>query len=723
MNAPLLRSTDIASIAGVSRAAVTQWRKRHADFPEPVNADAPSPLFDRGEIEAWLMKHGRLTAQNQAPSSPKAAADLILSHMREGAVHEGSNEHDLEIVGSILAADFLRRMVADREDLTGLDPALDVEAIRERLSQLDDSAASDDPIRCVEIAATVAEYAPALGDALGPLVNILEPPFALIRGIRRAMAALTKEEYLEVYDQILDAHRKHAFSDPQPVSDLIASLVNAPKNREVGAVLDPAVGVASTLLEVGRKAPDADLIGVDTNMEQLRVAARRSILANRKVTLACGNSLGGDPAAGALVDAVVINPPWGIRSFGDDVDLTDPRWAFGRPSPRAEGIWLQHAIAHLEDHGRAFVVTPLRDLTSRSSEALRHEMLRQGVIEAIITLPGGTFDPYARIETAVWILTRPGQSVDPDRVLLIRVPSAAPGSLPRPTVDQSNLATAPASAAYREWQESRTVSEDSNTIVVSARDLLAPGAILIPDSWIDRRDSAGIDELVSSIESTQRALDSSPEDRATSSRRLIASGSSAPAHIMRLQAFPGVSIIRGRPIREAAVNGEDTAEPVLNGATLRHLLGRVTVDDQVVAHRVAANHPRTAAGDIGVAEITTPNGSVATVVEEAGLVLSTGVFVVRVDETAPGAPDRDYLIACINAGAAATARGGTIPRIDPSRIELPMVPLEQQRDLGRVARSVRQEVEAAERRLKELQSLEDLVNRAIQTGAASVADE
>jgi SAM-dependent methyltransferase len=55
-------AADIARLAGVGRAAVSNWRKRYDSFPEPVGGTAVSPLFDLGQVERWLAEQGRLHA-------------------------------------------------------------------------------------------------------------------------------------------------------------------------------------------------------------------------------------------------------------------------------------------------------------------------------------------------------------------------------------------------------------------------------------------------------------------------------------------------------------------------------------------------------------------------------------------------------------------------------------------------------------------------------------
>jgi hypothetical protein len=49
----------IARLAGVGRAAVSNWRRRYPEFPPPVGGSPSSPTFDRGEVEAWLKATGK----------------------------------------------------------------------------------------------------------------------------------------------------------------------------------------------------------------------------------------------------------------------------------------------------------------------------------------------------------------------------------------------------------------------------------------------------------------------------------------------------------------------------------------------------------------------------------------------------------------------------------------------------------------------------------------
>lgn len=56
VSGPLVTGSEIARLAGVTRAAVSNWRRRYEDFPAPAGGAANSPLFDLAAVQAWLDK-------------------------------------------------------------------------------------------------------------------------------------------------------------------------------------------------------------------------------------------------------------------------------------------------------------------------------------------------------------------------------------------------------------------------------------------------------------------------------------------------------------------------------------------------------------------------------------------------------------------------------------------------------------------------------------------
>ncbi|MDN2495163.1 SAM-dependent methyltransferase [Nocardia nova] len=77
-----MSAAEISRLAGVTRATVSNWRRRHDDFPDPVAGNESRPLFDLHAVQEWLASHGIDAAQ-----SPEAELrTLVRSHATPQAV-------------------------------------------------------------------------------------------------------------------------------------------------------------------------------------------------------------------------------------------------------------------------------------------------------------------------------------------------------------------------------------------------------------------------------------------------------------------------------------------------------------------------------------------------------------------------------------------------------------------------------------------------------------
>ncbi|MFJ2085617.1 N-6 DNA methylase [Micromonospora chokoriensis] len=90
---PTITAAEIARLAGVGRAAVSNWRKRHPDFPAPVGGTAASPEFDLIQVEQWLRTQGKLPEL--------ATADRLWRHL---AAASDTPAAGLAAVGALLLA-------------------------------------------------------------------------------------------------------------------------------------------------------------------------------------------------------------------------------------------------------------------------------------------------------------------------------------------------------------------------------------------------------------------------------------------------------------------------------------------------------------------------------------------------------------------------------------------------------------------------------------------
>ena len=59
-------AAEISRIAGVTRATVSNWRRRHDDFPAPSGGTESSPLYDLTAVQAWLRGRGHTSSASPA---------------------------------------------------------------------------------------------------------------------------------------------------------------------------------------------------------------------------------------------------------------------------------------------------------------------------------------------------------------------------------------------------------------------------------------------------------------------------------------------------------------------------------------------------------------------------------------------------------------------------------------------------------------------------------
>ena len=98
---PSVNAGDIARLAGVGRAAVSNWRRRHDDFPQPTGGTAAQPQFALREVEVWLRRYGKsyqVSLGDRAWQRLKAEGDLRLGELvaEAGALFTGEKPAGLD---------------------------------------------------------------------------------------------------------------------------------------------------------------------------------------------------------------------------------------------------------------------------------------------------------------------------------------------------------------------------------------------------------------------------------------------------------------------------------------------------------------------------------------------------------------------------------------------------------------------------------------------------
>ncbi|MFF9132385.1 N-6 DNA methylase [Streptomyces sp. NPDC014806] len=669
-------AAEISRIAGVTRATVSNWRRRHEDFPAPSGGTDSSPLYDLESVRAWLASRGHTSAANpseelrttlrlRAQSGARTSENLLLLVLAAGRSPE-----ELTAVTELPDADLAARAQRDAGLVT-------------------DSVPGGEAVRF------------EAGDAA-----VLRALYACVRaeGSQAALEVLAERELEE-------RAASGAYRTPAPLADLLAGLIPGSPAR----VLDPACG-SGTLLAAAARRGARKLYGQDT----LPVQARRSAVSlmltapEAEVTVRAGDSLRADAFPDLLTDAVLCNPPYGVRDWGHDELAYDPRWAYGVP-PRAESelAWVQHALAHLAPGGYAALLLPPATAGRASGRRVRAELVRSGALRAVIALPAGASVPL-HIGLQVWVLQRP-EPGGPERKSVLFVDTATDASA---AAGHGGAAVAARTrggsrSASVDWEEItartlrawRTFTENPDAFEGEPGVAHAAGVVDLLDDVVDltparlvRASRADIDpaELSADVDATRRDLVKAAKSlaRVAGVENWDAAGATArewrTATASDLARGGALTLLRtvpeaGRGRAEDGSGGSAGARAVLTGSDIARGSGP-TGDPAELRSDTA---PVIAVGDVLVRAVAGGEGSMVRVAgeEDAGALLGLHVHLFR--------PDPDRLDAWFLAGflgaednIAGASTGSTVLTVSPGRLRVPLLPLEEQRRYGAAFRHV-----------------------------------
>ncbi|MFJ6512667.1 N-6 DNA methylase [Streptomyces sp. NPDC091406] len=378
---------EIARIAGVGRAAVSNWRRRHDSFPSPVGGTDASPQFSLADVERWLRINGK----------------IVRIGLRERLWPHYEALGDRAVMGAALAEAGSRLLATEGPGAPG----------------------------------RVTPWQPDL-------------PAEAARVVDETIEAACHEGGRETFDFLLsrwlDAHVRQVSTTPAPLARLMADVAVAvgagvPTGGGTGGapggvtVLDPACGAGGLLLAAGERmgdqgtgagAPAPTLLGIDIDPVLAALAAVRLGFAGMagagaRAETRAGDSLRADPQAGARADVVLCNPPFNARDWGHEELATDPRWIYGLP-PRTEPelAWVEHALARLAPGGVAVILLPPAVASRRAGRRIRGALLRTGVLRGVVALPAGAAQPHS-VSLQLWILRAPaadGAAAPGDRLFL-----------------------------------------------------------------------------------------------------------------------------------------------------------------------------------------------------------------------------------------------------------------------------------------------------------------
>ncbi|MGW9348675.1 N-6 DNA methylase [Nocardiopsis flavescens] len=651
-------SADIARIAGVKPTAVSNWRRRHDDFPRPVGGTDRSPRFDLAQVEHWLSAHR---------GAPTIDPDQRLWQAVDSLRSTAPAESALAWVGTLLL--HLHRHHAPPA-ARNTDPRALFEAARTGFTAslaaagLEHLAGPDAP---------PGTHLPALADAA-------------VRAAAGSSPAQAFERLLERLDQRAPSG-SHTL--PPALVDLMVRLAGPAVGD--GALADPACGRGELLLAAGR-AGRSPLHGQDRDAPSARLTALRAGFAgllDRRLTLNVGDALRSPAPTPDGADAVLCAPPFGERNWGAEELVEDERWVYGVP-PRLESdlAWVQHCLSLARPGGAVVMVMPPGAAARPSGRRIRREMLRAGVFRAVISLPPGLAAHYA-VPLQLWVLRRPEPGRAPAPVLLADTSPHAPGD----PADEASVSA----LVDRLWKgfldDPAAAAEPGVSRAVDVLDLLDEDVDLTPRPRLPVPRAADVDlesfardrrRVEASLRALRTLVPRPPEEEALPE----------PTRMVTLAelARAGSVTIR-RPAARRGDQGRGTGGPriearVISGEDValgRPASGREEVDADPM------RNPPVQEGDVLIPAVAARPVARVAAETDAGAYPGPGLYVVR---TNPGAVDPWFLAGFVTSTAESrtTARAGSSMRgglrMDPARMRLPVLPVQEQQRHGEMFRQV-----------------------------------
>lgn len=190
------------------------------------------------------------------------------------------------------------------------------------------------------------------------------------------------------------------FYTPAQVSRLLAQIVSQDKKR-IRSVYDPTCGSGSLLLRVKDYAEVIDCYGQELNPTTYNLGRMNMILHGihfDHFKILQGDTLREDMHPDLQAEAIVANPPFGIKWKGDaDPQLAhDDRFSqYGRLAPKgaADYAFVTHMLYHLADNGTMAVVLPHGALFRSGAEGhiRKYIIEKQNYLDCVIGLPSNLF--------------------------------------------------------------------------------------------------------------------------------------------------------------------------------------------------------------------------------------------------------------------------------------------------------------------------------------------
>ena len=684
----LVSPSDIARLAKVTRAAVSNWRRRRTDFPSPTSGTVANPLFSRTVVEGWLADNGRRVGRETGELSTWATMNKYRGQIPIGSM--------VAVLHALLCA----RKLSDEQPMW---QDLREAAAKGRLTKRLSRAAGDFGDTRLRIPEGPASTRTQMESFASELLWVIDD--------------LGVDELANLSDQIIG----RAFSpegrtggDSFLVGARVAGVLAQCAADGDGIAYDPACGIGDTLLAIWKlkNAGGLELVGHENDEAAVLLARQRCFLHDVPARIVKADVLSTDVDPTLRAHVIATQLPLGMQS-AHDLSVTDPRWAIAGPPPpkNPEGAWLQDAIAHLEPQGRGYLLANPNTTFSAGAAEMRRLLCHAGSVEAIVGLPPKMAAQTA-IPTVLWVVCRPGASRFLNSVLVID----ASGLDPSADLPVKDWLAEPEKIDSKKIAWARVPMSD---VLADEEVSLSPRGLT--ESKVDPAEIADrYTKVRTQLVAASRAIDL--DGLATES---LVVPRSHVATIRQLERQGVVAVLKTRSRRDTDEIGVGEDDPrIVTVRTIKEGLPEMRAKSDLAGFDQGS---LTEPGEI----LVTTNRTIYAVVDEAGGRLAqSGVIRLWVDKAEF---DPRYIAACLSAGWNQRFETGFyVPHANIRDLEVPLIPLSNQEQVVRKVDRARSTADAAELAASAAADFADVVLEAvrfnvstqqlgIQTGGAGTA--
>lgn len=435
----LVSPTWIARTSGVTASTVSNWQRRHPDFPSRVG---DTGRFDRAEVLAWLSRRGIETG-------PRAQGRIdrwrLIDAVR-GLVPSGQLVH---VFTRTVVLEHLRRSA-----MAGL------------------ALARSNEVRVVVPASTtsvedIAEWVRTQHPTfLAGLFAVPERDDDVLVQARLSPLLHDEPDLLRVVDDLLTRERGLGGASAHRSAGLLGLAASGFTPTTIKTVLDPAVGYGIVPVGIARDRAAKAVIGCEIDLAVGQIFLSRALLAGVDAILRTGDALLMSDELRGLADLVVLAPPLGVPLSEAQRAAAAEVYDLGLGTRDADVLWLRLAEAARRPGGVA-VVQSASNTAVRAGAAteVRRGLVESGALTSVVGLPSGFVDGSA-IPSLLWVLD--DRSTD-DRIVFI---------------DASSLDAEPAA---RVVGQRVAVDPMPEVGIISGGQVLDARVNLAPKRWSERR--------------------------------------------------------------------------------------------------------------------------------------------------------------------------------------------------------------------------------------------